>query len=141
MGDWALTVCMSCIMAGTLELLLPPAQSGKGIKTVLALYIILAVLNTETAADWSDFGSWQLPDLKVYDYSEWMRQLTDDECAARLEEKLEQGGLSGSVRVTEGTKGTEIFCVSTDPEKARQLLGFWLEPGTVLHCEKEDENA
>lgn len=51
--QWAMRVCISCVLAGALGQLLPAKGSARVIKTVVALYILVSVLAPVQRADWS----------------------------------------------------------------------------------------
>lgn len=50
--QWALRVCICCVLAGLLQLLLPQKGCAKVIKTVLALYILVSVLTPGQQVGW-----------------------------------------------------------------------------------------
>ena len=54
---WAMTLCICCALAGLMRILLPEKSGGKGIKIVLALYVLLSVCTGPPKADWSSL--WQ----------------------------------------------------------------------------------
>ncbi len=134
MRQWALTVCTSCLLVGVLELILPPKSSGKSIKTVLTLYILLSVLGFGTQKDF-------LPPLEfaigreTADYSEYLNQIAGTVCEDQLEQELLQHGVEGQVEVHEQT----VRCTSDDPERARQLLQPLLGPDAELEILKAEE--
>lgn len=52
--QWALRVCVCCVLAGLLQLLLPQKGCAKVIKTVLALYILVSVLTPGQRVSWAE---------------------------------------------------------------------------------------
>lgn len=52
--QWALRVCVCCVLAGLLQLLLPQKGCAKVIKTVLALYILVSVLTPGQQVGWAE---------------------------------------------------------------------------------------
>ena len=51
--QWAMRVCVSCVLAGALGQLLPAKGSARVIKTVVALYILVSVLAPVQHTDWA----------------------------------------------------------------------------------------
>ncbi len=132
MKQWALTVCVSCLLAGMLEMLLPKTQSGKSIKTVLALYILLSVLSGGQTAPLE----FSVPKIEAAaaDYSGYADRLALEASGQGLEEKLHAAGVEGTVSVSSEAGVPQVKCVSQNPERAREILLPLLGPAAELEC-------
>lgn len=134
MRQWALTVCTSCLLVGALEMILPPKSSGKSIKTVLTLYILLSVLGFGTKKEFVP-----MPNLEMgkesFDYSDFTDQITQKACEAQLEQVLFQKGVEGQVEV----HGDTVRCISDSPEQAETVLMPLLGPNAELEIRKAEE--
>lgn len=135
--QWALRVCVSCILAGTLELLLPAKGSARVIKTVLALYILVSVLAPVQKTDWGLLRRQLTETLRtgVSDTGSQADALVEqaalDALSSRLTLQLEQEGIEAQVEVTalekeEQTAGTlQVLAAlrdETQTEQAQEIL-------------------
>lgn len=137
--QWALTVCISCILVGAVELLLPKNQSEKSIKTVLALYILLAVLNTGQGWDWQAIQS--PVSVPAADYSAYVGALAQEQYRTLLEQELWQAGVSGKVEMIGASEHVQVHCTTPTPWQAEEVLRPLLESGTELVIIKGEPEA
>ena len=100
MEHWAMTVCVCCIVAGGLSMLLPKKEYTKSIKTVLALYILVSAIQPVSwqLEDWTGFTS-QSAALQPIDLQPYTQQLEQQALQSQLEQLLEQQGLTAQVSV------------------------------------------
>lgn len=137
MKQWALTICVSCILVGALEMILPKKHCGKSIKTVLALYILLSVLSGNKIPDFR-----KLPLTSVQsstqDYTEYLNALSWDATKEVLEQQLQKEGIEGDIRPYKENDHMAILCVSPTPETAEKLLSSLLLPGTSIKVIRKD---
>lgn len=110
---WTLTVCVCCVLVGALRLLLPMKGSSRGIKTVLALYILLAACTPVTDTDWSGFWNQvqhppQLDAESVLDINDLMQQQFCENLEKSLLECLHQNGIQATVQVCACTRGDQL---------------------------------
>lgn len=127
---WALNVCVACILAGALDLLLPRKESFKSIKTVLALYILVSVVSPAAGADWTGLAGLSFEaNAQPADYSAYVSDYASDQLARQLESRLAEGGVEARVRIAPGTENTPagVTLYTDQPEEAlalaKELLG------------------
>lgn len=127
MNEWALTLCMACVLAGGLELLIPRKEYEKSIKMVVALYILVTVLQPVQAAfsGWDVLWPSEQPD--TVDFSGYRTGLEQQALEKRLEQVLAAEGIDGQLRVETGPplRVTAIDCTEAERAEAalRQALG------------------
>lgn len=120
-------------------MLLPKSQSGKSIKTVLALYILLSVLSGGQTTAWE----FSVPNIETQpaDYSGLAEQMAMEASRQSLEKQLADAGVSAEVSFQQTEAGTKVECVAQDPERARQILEPLLDANAQLECiQGETEN-
>ena len=144
---WALNVCVACILAGALEMLLPRRESLKSIKTVLALYILVSVVSFPAAADWQALLDLSFEAAQPADYSAYLAESVEARFAADLEEKLARQGVAARVELCAGQAGEPgQVIVRSDQSQAAELARRLLEDteyavvAATPAPEGEDEN-
>lgn len=139
MREWILTICMACVLAGGLELLLPHQEYEKSIKAVIALYILVAVLHPfqTTVPDWADL--WTAPPTEAEDFSEYRAQLEQQTLEDQLEQALLTQNIQGQVQVIQGPPLT-VTVSSPEPERAREILRQALGEGEQILIKAEESN-
>lgn len=150
---WALALCVCCVLAGVLQLLLPAKGAGKVIKTVLALYILLSVTTPAPHADWAGF--WQQlqqpPQLQLqpaFDLDHLAGEQLQQTIQQQLQALLAQNGIDAQVTVQASldasTGQAELAAVTAvlgDPaqaQQAQQLLRAQLGSSVTLECKAKD---
>lgn len=122
MQAWALSICIACILAGVLEILLPERESFKSIKTVVALYILLSIVSPPVKSDWSGLmQALKHTEVDPPNYSQYVDVYSREVLADNLETTLHNAGLTGRVRV-ENEDGLQIYLTSDQNEQAKQVL-------------------
>ena len=145
---WALNVCVACILAGALEMLLPRRESLKSIKTVLALYILVSVVSFPAAADWQALLDLSFEAAQPADYSAYLAESVEARFAADLEEKLARQGVTARVELAAGQAGEpgQVIVHSDQSQEAAELARRLLEDteyavvAATPAPEGEDEN-
>ena len=140
MNEWALTLCMACVLAGVLELLMPRKEYEKSIKVVVALYILVTVLQPVRAAfsDWDTL--WPSEQTDTVDFSGYRSGLEQQALEEQLEQVLAAQGIEGQLRVETGPPliVTAIDC--TEPERAKAALRQVLGEGEEIEIRAEEPN-
>lgn len=122
MNSWALTVCISCILVGALEFLLPKKEYTKSIKAVLALYILISIFYPMQKLDWGGFRYLKINNTnQPIDYSEYQTSLQKTALQDSLQQKLKEEGIEGDIEIALGSP-TEITISSENPEKAYEIV-------------------
>ena len=137
MKQWALTICVSCILVGALEMILPKKQCGKSIKTVLALYILLSVLNGNKTLDFKKLPLTNFQ-LSTPDYSEYLDALSWDATKEVLEQQFQKEGVEGEIQFYQEKDRPAVLCISPTPDTAEELLTSLLLPGTPIKVIRKD---
>lgn len=139
MKEWILTICMACVLAGGLELLLPHKEYEKSIKAVIALYILVAVLHPfQTAvSDWTDL--WTTQPAEAEDFSEYRAQLEQQALKDQLEQTLLAQNIQGQIQVSQGPPLT-VTVSSPEPERAQEILRQALGEGEQILIKAEESN-
>ena len=122
MRYWAMTVCVSCLIAGILTILLPKKEYEKSIKTVLALYILVSVL---PAGSWDvqEVWEWSLPDsLAPADYSAYVEQMEQDSLVDQIQQLIHSNGLSSTVKAT--GENPLVLTVQAEPQEQEATLSL-----------------
>ena len=122
MRYWAMTVCVSCLIAGILTILLPKKEYEKSIKTVLALYILVSVL---PAGSWDvqEVWEWSLPDsLAPADYSAYVEQMEQDSLVEQIQQLIHSNGLSSTVKAT--GENPLVLTVQAEPQEQGATLSL-----------------
>lgn len=121
MSDWIFTLCMACVLAGGLELLMPRKEYEKSIKVVVALYILVAVLRPmqTTFPDWKEL--WSAEQTDAVDFSGYRAQLEQQALKEQLEQTLATQGINGQLQVFVGPPLT-VTGTCSDPERADNIL-------------------
>ena len=129
MNEWAFTLCMACVLAGGLELLMPRKEYEKSIKVVVAPYILVTVLQPvqEAFSGWKEL--WPTQQADAVDFSGYRDQ---------LEQVLAAQGIEGQLRVETGPPliVTAIDC--TEPERAKAALQQVLGEGEEIEIRAEE---
>ena len=103
--QWAMRVCVSCVLAGALGQALPAKGSAKVIKTVLALYILVSVLAPVQHTDWAALRRQlaQLPQTPasggITDTGSLVSQTALEALSSHLTSQLAQEGIEAEVTV------------------------------------------
>lgn len=115
--QWAMRVCVSCVLAGALGQALPAKGSAKVIKTVLALYILVSVLAPVQRTDWAALRRQlaQLPQTLVSEGAADAGSLVSQTALEALSSHL-ASRLSG-----EGIEA-EVIVKAADPQEADGAL-------------------
>lgn len=127
MNDWVFTLCMACVLAGGLELLMPRREYEKSIKVVVALYILVTVLQPVQTAftGWKEL--WPAQQTASVDFSGYRAQLEQQALEDQLEQALSAQGIVGQIQVDPSSPMTVTVSGCCDPQQAeaalRQLLG------------------
>lgn len=138
MNEWALTLCMACVLAGGLELLMPRKEYEKSIKVVVALYILVTVLQPVRAAFSGLDTLWPSEQTDTVDFSGYRSGLEQQALEEQLEQVLAAQGIGGQLRVETGPPliVTAIDC--TEPERAEAALRQVLGEGEEIEIRAEE---
>lgn len=138
MYSWALTICVSCILVGALELVLPKKEYVKSIKTVLALYILISIFYPIQKLDWGGLQYLQNNQInQPIDYSKYQASLEKTALQNTLNQKLIDAGIKGTVEIATNNP-TEITIHSENPEQAYQIISDALENMEQVLIKNED---
>lgn len=121
MNEWAYAICMACVLAGGLELLMPRKEYETSIKVVVALYILVTVLQPLQSAvpGWDEL--WPEKESAAVDFSDYRSQLEQQALEEQLEQTLASQGISGQVQIVTGPPVT-VTVICADPEQAEVIL-------------------
>ncbi|MDM8200377.1 stage III sporulation protein AF [Allofournierella massiliensis] len=137
MNEWAFTLCMACVLAGGLELLMPRKEYEKSIKVVVALYILVTVLQPVRVA-FSDWDSlWPSEQTDTVDFSGYRAGLEQQALEEQLEQALAAQGLDGQIQVETGPPLTVTARGCTEPERAETALRQVLGEGEEIEIKAE----
>ncbi len=139
MNEWAFTICMACVLAGGLELLMPRREYEKSIKIVVALYILVAVLQPvqSVISGWKEL--WPTKEDDAVDFSGYRAQLEQQALEEQLEQTLLAQGINGEVQVLVGPPLTvTVDCDA--PEQAQVILRQALGDGEQIVIRAEDSS-
>ena len=144
--QWAAALCVSCIAAGLLRMLVPEGGSTKVLNLVLSVYIILSVLSARESVDLTQLRRElsQMQPMPAADWQGMVEAAVEQSLAQRLRAELEQSGLSAQVRVDAGYRDAtlselEVHLIGSAQEReaaveiAERLMGV----GTVMWEEGE----
>lgn len=146
---WALKVCVCCVLAGLLQLLLPQKGCAKVIKTVLALYILVSVLTPGQKVGWDEIRRQLEAPLRpvsltdAADASALVQQAAMEALSARLTAALAGQGIEAQVAVqpaADAGDGTavnlQVMAFLQNPEEASRaqtiLQGELNGTGSIL---------
>lgn len=145
--QWAIRVCVSCVLAGALGNTLPAKGSAKVIKTVLALYILVSVLAPVQRTDWAALRRQlaQLPRApasgEMTDTDPLVSQTALEALSSYLTSRLVQEGIEAEVTVKandmQETEGAlSVTAILRDAEQASRaeaiLFGEIKGAGSIL---------
>lgn len=150
---WALTVCICCVLVGALKLLLPTKGAARGIKTVLALYILLSACEPVPKADWTGFWN-QLRQMPEMDTAAMLSldDLAQKQFGKELEETLTDAlnrreirnevHISGTLDTQAGTAHLEsVRILLQDPKQmadAKSIIQEYLGPNAEVEYGVKD---
>lgn len=140
MNEWAFTICMACVLAGGLELLMPRKEYEKSIKVVVALYILVTVLQPvqEAFSGWKEL--WPTQQADAVDFSGYRDQLEQQALEEQLEQTLAAQGISGQIQVETGPPLTVTAINCTEPERVKTALRQVLGEGEEIEIRAEEPN-
>ncbi len=143
MKQWALTICVACVLAGGLELFLPQKEYKKSIKSVLALYILVVIVRPIPTVEWGNMGSLLArQEVSAVDYSGYAATLEEDALRASLQQALAEQGVQAAVRSVSPGPPLTVTVATDDPEAARQILQQALGTQQVtINTEDMDDEA
>lgn len=139
MQNWAMTVCNACILAGVIELLVPNAQREKGIKTVLALYILISVLAGTTTCEKDDLLGFEMQSCEPTDFSSYVDEIAVSAIEKELQSKLLEEGVETPVQILRGTEPLVVVtqCEVPQETKIKMQKNF----NMILEFEKEEKDS
>lgn len=138
MYSWALTICVSCILVGALEFVLPKKDYAKSIKTVLALYILISIFYPIQKLDWGGLQYLQSNKTnQAIDYSKYQASLEKTALQNTLNQHLIDAGINGTVEINISNP-TEITIHSETPEEAYKIIANALENMEQVLIKNED---
>lgn len=145
--QWAGGICAGCMLAGTVQVLLPSSRHTAVIKNIAVLYIVLAILSPAKS------------DVTLYAFTEengleprvllntamLEKERTESVLADSFTENLAACGVQAQVRVRIATdeKGVTALDVQaytpTDAQSraAQLLLQEWVGEGGVVECQTQ----
>ena len=123
MRHWALTICVACILVGALELLLPPPESFKGIKTFVPVYILYTLIGPLKQVDLSGLaGAAGTAAAQPADYSAYVDGYARSELEAQLRQSLAGAGIEGDVQVRRQENGISVTVQADQPDEACRIV-------------------
>ena len=139
MKEWIFTICMACVLAGGLELLLPHKEYEKSIKAVIALYILVSVLQPiqTNLSGWENL--WMTQPVEMVDFSEYRAQLEQQALKEQLEQALLAQNIEGQIQISQGPPLT-VSVIGPEPERARECLRQMLGEGDQIQIKAEEES-
>lgn len=143
MQNWAIGVCVACIVAGVLEILLPERDSYKSIKMVLALYILLSIVSAPKAGDWSGLvKAMRSVDTSPQNYAGFVDTYSLSALATQLDTALLNDGVNGQTTVRQNGETVQVFVRTSQPSEAQKTIERELAGNTNIEIvveETEDE--
>lgn len=121
----ALGICILTASAGMIHIFWPETAFKPVINAALMLYIVTAVFQMGTSADWpglvEELRSWTRSEAAVPDYSSYGESLQNESVQSAIREVLAYGGVEAAVVQRDGT-WIVIPVRASDAQAAEKLL-------------------
>ena len=143
----ALTVCISCLLAGILQGILPKGYCSKVINQLCVLYILLSAFTAVQNIPWYQvyaFLDSSCPEAEPMDFSSDVTALLESEVESRATQLLQQQGLQAQARCeTDESGGLRLILEpesGQDPQAlTRAFAEYWEEEGIPYEVQPAEE--
>ena len=131
-----LTVCLSCLLAGVLQGILPKGYYSKVINQLCVLYILLSAFTAAQNVPWHQ--------AQPMDFSADVTALLESEVESRAAGLLEEQGLEAQARCEQDDSGSFRLILEPEPgQDARAIEAlfaeYWKEEGIPYQVQPTGE--
>lgn len=142
-----LTVCLSCLLAGVLQGILPKGYYSKVINQLCVLYILLSAFTAAQNVPWHQIYAFldsSCPQAQPMDFSADVTALLENEVENRAAGLLEEQGLEARARCEQDDSGSFRLILEPEPGQDAQSIEalfaeYWKEEGIPYQVQPAGE--